>query len=68
MKSSYFSLEYNGSEYLVSFKDQVVAAFGTIQEAFDAKYEFEHRPVIAIEDKMPPATRWAKEHLYRHSA
>lgn len=65
MATSPFSIEFNGSDYIVFFKDQVVAAFSDIEEALEAKYDFETRPECPAEQKMPPAMRWAKEHLYQ---
>ncbi|WP_130538184.1 hypothetical protein [Thiomicrorhabdus indica] len=64
MSSSPFSIELHGSDYVIFHKDQIIAAFSTIDAAFEAKYDFETRPQVTAEEKMPPSIRWAKEHLY----
>ena len=68
MSSSPFSIELHGSDYVIFHKDQIIAAFATIDEAFEAKYDFETRPHISAEEKMPPAIRWAKDNLYASAA
>lgn len=61
MSTSPFSIEIHESDYVIFFKDQIIAAFGSVEDAFQAKYDFETRPHISADDKIPPAICWQKQ-------
>ncbi len=56
---NYF-IEFDGTDYLVLMGARVIAAFGSIDEAFNAKRSFEEKPRLNEIDKTPPAMRLAK--------
>lgn len=63
MSTSPFSIEIHESDYVIFFKDQIIAAFSSVEDAFQAKYDFETRPHVSALDKTPPAMRWQKQQL-----
>jgi len=64
MNSSNYVVEFNGYDYVVLLGVRVVAAFGSMDEAFAAKRAFEDKPTLNDFDKTPPAMRVAKQFYY----
>ncbi|MDX1353193.1 MAG: hypothetical protein R3254_09285 [Thiomicrorhabdus sp.] len=64
MQNSNYLVEFNGNDYVVLFGVRVIAAFGSSEEAFQAKRSFEERPTSNDFDKTPPAMRAAKALYY----
>lgn len=60
-----YAIEFNGYDYVVLNQESVVAAFATLDAAYNAMREFEEKTSCASEFKIPPAMRWAKENLYQ---
>jgi len=65
MTTSAVSLDFDGFGYLVSIKGQALAAFATVQEALDAKYDIENGVLCPADQKVPPAMRLAREKYRR---
>lgn len=61
METPNYFVEFNGYDYVVLLGVQVVAAFATMDEAFNAKRAFQDKPSMASYDKIPPAMRAAKQ-------
>ncbi|MBO1925060.1 MULTISPECIES: hypothetical protein [Thiomicrorhabdus] len=59
-----FNIEFNGYDYVVVEQGRVIVAFSTLEDAFEAKREFEEKPACSIDLKVPPAMRLAKMQLY----
>ena len=64
MNLSGYEVEFNGYDYVVYLGRRAVGAFATIDEAFDAKRNFEQSPLINVLDKTPPAMRAAKKKFH----
>ncbi|WP_029408321.1 hypothetical protein [Thiomicrorhabdus sp. Milos-T2] len=64
MNTSNYYVEFDGSDYIVLFGTNVVAAFANSDEAYSAKRSFEERPVIQQQDRTPPAMKVAKALYY----
>lgn len=63
MSNSEYSVEFNGSDYLIVYGDQVVGAFSNTKAAYETKRSLEGRPRLSAIDKTPPAMRAAKHRL-----
>ncbi|CAN8139157.1 hypothetical protein J3998_09950 [Thiomicrorhabdus sp. 6S2-11] len=59
-----YAIEFNGYDYVILDRDSVIAAFATLDEAYNAMRDFEEKTSCAVELKVPPAMRWAKQNLY----
>ncbi len=64
MTNSIYKVEFDGLNYIVLKGEQVLAAFCSCDEAFDAKRRFEDRRNIDPWQKVPPAMREVKRLLY----
>lgn len=64
MNTLNYVVEFNGYDYVVLLGVRVVAAFGSMDEAFAAKRAFEEKPTPSSYDKTPPAMRAAKQFYY----
>ena len=64
MTNSIYQVEFDGLSYMVLRESQVLAAFCSCDEAFDAKRSFESKRAISAWEKVPPAMRQAKRMLY----
>lgn len=59
-----YAIEFNGYDYVVLDQGSVVAAFASLDEAYNAMRDFEEKTPFSEEFKIPPAMRWAKANLY----
>ncbi|MDX1347825.1 MAG: hypothetical protein R3189_06215 [Thiomicrorhabdus chilensis] len=60
MVSSEYTVEFEGSHYVVVKSGHIVAAFVSAEEAYEAKRSFVGKPVIEDWQKIPPSIRFAK--------
>ncbi|BBP46927.1 hypothetical protein THMIRHAS_23000 [Thiosulfatimonas sediminis] len=59
-----YAIEFNGYDYVILDQGSVVAAFATLDDAYQTMRDFEEKLPYAAESKIPPAMRWAKQNLY----
>ena len=63
-----FSIEFDGSCYVVTDNRSLTAMFATIEEAYEARRDFEEKRPVAADQKIPPAMRWAIANFSQVSA
>ena len=63
-----FTIEFDGTYYVVTDNQNLTALFTSIEEAYEARREFEEKRPVVIEQKIPPAMRWAIANLTHAAA
>ncbi|WP_319381039.1 hypothetical protein [Thiomicrorhabdus sp.] len=64
METSIYQVECLGDDFAIVKNGQVVAVFDGPEEAYQFKRESEEKSQNGFFDTLPPAMRYAKQHLY----
>ncbi|WP_024851924.1 hypothetical protein [Hydrogenovibrio kuenenii] len=64
MSSHHYHIEFEDSSYCVICEEGTIVQFESMEDAVEAMREFEHKSFPDEWDRVPPATRYAKQMYY----
>lgn len=60
----HYHIEIDGNSFCVTCDEGLMVVFESMEEAVEAMRDFEHKQFPDQWDKVPPATRYAKQLYY----